>query len=122
MSSETINTINALVLVDPDTGRPFTFDGPFSFARDGGDFETVVPIGTKATAVTNAEADTITDAGPASEDERGDIALALADGGVEAGGRIAAADRIEDRVFVRVDDPTWMDSREAGIDLSEVGR
>lgn len=122
MGSETITTINALVLVDPDTGRPFTFDGPFSFAREGGDFETVVPIGTKATAVTNAEADTITDAGPEPDDERGDIALALADGGVEAGGRVVAADRIEDRVFVRVDDPAWMDPRDGGIDLSEVDR
>ena len=113
--------VNAFVIVDPENGSNHTFDGPFDFTRDGGNFELALPIGTGTGTITEVEAETITDANP-DDAAKGKLALALADGGVEGSGVIVAADRLESDVLVSVDAPLYLEPGEVDIDadLSEV--
>lgn len=108
------NTINAVVLVDPETGATFEHTGPYSFRRDAGDWEADIPADREERGGIEATtAESITDS-------VGEIALAYVDTRIEASGVIQAADVIEGTLTIRVDDPDHASPEDVDVDLSEV--
>ncbi|WP_440767589.1 hypothetical protein [Natronorubrum sp. DTA7] len=112
----TPDTINAVVIVDRESGQAFEYRGPYSFRQDGGDWETDIPIGLyERGGIDNATANRLAD-------RTGDLALAYADSSVLSSGVIEAADVIEGKLTIRVDDPAHLSDDDVDMDLSEVDR
>lgn len=105
--------VNKLALVNDDGGN-IVYDGPFEFLRDGGRWELIVPIGEDEYAgIHEQTAETLSE-------RVGDLALALADGGLEASGYIETAEIIEGQLVFGVDDGNHLSPSEVDVDLSEV--
>ncbi|WP_436348884.1 hypothetical protein [Natronorubrum sp. FCH18a] len=112
----TPDTINAVVIVDGESGQAFEYRGPYSFRRDGGCWETDIPIGLyERGGIDNATADRL-------GERVGDVALAYADSNVHSSGVIEAADVIDGKLTIRVDDPAHLSSDDVDVDPSEVDR
>ncbi|SIS06132.1 hypothetical protein [Natronorubrum daqingense] len=110
------DTISALVIVDADTGQAFEYRGPHTFRREGPDWEADIPIGLHSRGgISN-------DAAANISERTGDIALAYLDTSVHTSGVIDAANVVEGKVTIRVDDPAHIgsDDLETTIDRSEV--
>lgn len=108
------NTINAVVFIDPETGETFEYTGPYSFRRDGGDWEADIPVDLEERGgIEDTTADSITES-------VGELALAYVDTRIEASGVIEAADVIDGTLTIRVDDPDHATPADVDVDLSEV--
>lgn len=106
------DTVNSVTVIDSDDGGSLTYDGPFSFLRDGGEWEITLPVDPDDRAgIHETTAENLTE-------RVGDFAIAWADGSGEASGKIVAADVLEADLLFRVNDPTHVDP--ADIDLLEV--
>ena len=110
------NVINRFAFLDADDGAAIEYEGPFEFRRDAGSFEVDIPTDPDDYAgIHEGTAENLTE-------RDGDFGVALADAGIEASGVIEAADVIEGKLTIRVDDGAYADPSELDIDLSEVDR
>jgi len=106
--------VNSVAFVNPDDGAAVEYDGPFECTRDGGHAEITIPTDPDDYAgIHEGTADRLTD-------RVGDIGVALADGGIEVSGIIAAADRIEAGLVVRIDDGAFADPADVDIDRGTI--
>ncbi|SEO69980.1 hypothetical protein SAMN05216388_101737 [Halorientalis persicus] len=110
------DSINSLAFVDGDSGSHVEYGGPFAFTRDGGTAEVTIPVDPDDYAgIYETTAENLTD-------REGDLAVAVADGGIEVTGFIDAAVIEEGRLVVAIDDGNYAGPSDIDIDPSEVDR
>ena len=107
----TEQTINSLAFLNPDDAAAIEYQGPFTFLRDGGSWETSIPADPDDySGVHRDTAGNLTDT-------VGHILVAIADGEVVASGYIESADVIEEKLMIRVNDPERLNPSEVDMGM-----
>lgn len=103
--------INRLAFLNPDDAASIQYDGPFTFLREGGSWQTAIP------ADPDDYSGIYRDTAESLTDTVGHILVAIADGEVVASGFIESADVIEDELRIRVDDPERLNPSEIDMGM-----
>lgn len=107
-----MSSINRFVFLNGENGANVEYEGPFEYVQDGGSFEVIIPVASSdGVGVHETTAKKLSD-------RIGSIGIALADGGVEASGVIEAADIIDGKLIVRVNNPSRITPSQADFNLS----
>lgn len=110
------NSVNTLAFVDDEDGSHVEYEGPFIIDHDAGSAEVTIPVDPDDYAgIHQTTAENLTE-------RVDDLAIAIADGSIEVAGFIEAADVIEDKCLVRIDDGNHADPSDFDIDPSEIDR
>lgn len=110
------NSVNTLAFVDAGSGSHVEYEGPFIIDYDAGSAEVTIPVDPDDYAgIHQTTAENLTE-------RVHDLAVAIADGGIEVAGFIEAADIIEEKLLVRIDDGNHADPSDFDIDPSKIDR
>ena len=110
-------TVNSLAFINPENGDAITYEGPFPFIRENGEWETAISADPDDYAGVPRET-----AEGLAQERPGHILSASADGRVVASGIILSADVLEGTLHISVDDPQRVTPDEIDMDLSEIER